>query len=179
MAGSIKGTGGMRSGSFRCFLTDDLTLHCNASTRGLALTSGRGPNKIQCERSSWPRFRKAQRVATATRHHDHLRLWRASISTTSSIWPAASVQECSRFCRGGAHYATRWSSLGELRARGFSIHSAHGCWGGQTIRAAVSTWARPIRRTHEESVDDLMRCVDWLAAAGGKCLVVHPGGLVR
>ncbi len=22
-----------------------------------------------------------------------------------------------------------------------------------------------------------MRCVDWLAAAGGKCLVVHPGGL--
>ena len=31
--------------------------------------------------------------------------------------------------------------------------------------------------THQESVDDLRLCVDWLAAAGGRCLVVHPGGL--
>jgi sugar phosphate isomerase/epimerase len=34
-----------------------------------------------------------------------------------------------------------------------------------------------VASTHLESVDDLKACIDWLAAAGGKYLVVHPGGL--
>jgi sugar phosphate isomerase/epimerase len=68
-----------------------------------------------------------------------------------------------------------------LRARvaeaGLAIHSAHGCWGGQTIRAGRVDLGHPDAETHRDSVDDLKRCVDWLAAAGGTCLVVHPGGL--
>ena len=77
-----------------------------------------------------------------------------------------------------------WSALpdpGEIArraaSRGFSIHSAHGAWGGQAIRARRVDLGSTDAVTHEESIDDLMRCVDWLAAAGGKCLVVHPGGL--
>ena len=77
-----------------------------------------------------------------------------------------------------------WSSLRDplelarrATARAFSIHRAHGCWGGQTIRAHRVDLGSPDPTTHEESVEDLLRCVDWLAAAGGKCLVVHPGGL--
>ena len=42
-----------------------------------------------------------------------------------------------------------------------------------------STSATPDPRTHAASVDDLKRCIDWLAEAGGTCLVVHPGGLSR
>jgi sugar phosphate isomerase/epimerase len=61
--------------------------------------------------------------------------------------------------------------------RGLSIHSAHGCWGGRTIRAARVDLGSIQASTHRESVDDLKRCVDWLDAAGGTCLVVHPGGL--
>lgn len=60
---------------------------------------------------------------------------------------------------------------------GLAIHSAHGCWGGQSIRAARVDLAflDPVR--HRESVEDLQCCVDWLHEAGGTCLVVHPGGL--
>jgi sugar phosphate isomerase/epimerase len=61
--------------------------------------------------------------------------------------------------------------------RGLSIHSAHGCWGGQAIKAYRVDLGSADRTTHRESLDDLKRCVDWLAAAGGTCLVVHPGGL--
>lgn len=60
---------------------------------------------------------------------------------------------------------------------GFSIHSAHGCWGGQTIRANRVDLGRPDSRIRQESLDDLRRCIDWLSEAGGTCLVVHPGGL--
>jgi sugar phosphate isomerase/epimerase len=77
-----------------------------------------------------------------------------------------------------------WSALPDpleiarrVADRGFSIHSAHGAWGGQTIRARRVDLGSTDPTTHEESVDDLRKCVDWLAAAGGKCLVVHPGGL--
>ena len=41
-----------------------------------------------------------------------------------------------------------------------------------------STWAARHGPTWLASVDDLKRCVDWLQAAGGSCLVVHPGGLI-
>ncbi len=61
--------------------------------------------------------------------------------------------------------------------RGLLIHSAHGCWGGQAIKAYRVDLGSVDRTTHRESVEDLKRCVDWLAAAGGTCLVVHPGGL--
>ncbi len=61
--------------------------------------------------------------------------------------------------------------------RGLSIHSAHGCWGGQTIRARRVDLGATEPSVLDESVDDLKRCVDWLQAAGGKHLVVHPGGL--
>jgi sugar phosphate isomerase/epimerase len=61
--------------------------------------------------------------------------------------------------------------------RGLSIHSAHGCWGGQTIRAERVDLGHPDSQVRQDSIDDLKRCLDWLAEAGGKCLVVHPGGL--
>jgi sugar phosphate isomerase/epimerase len=60
---------------------------------------------------------------------------------------------------------------------GLTLHSAHGCWGGQSIRADRVDLGSPDSATHRASVDDLKTCVDWLDAAGGTCLVVHPGGL--
>ncbi len=60
---------------------------------------------------------------------------------------------------------------------GLAIHSAHGCWGGQSILAPRVDLGDLNPRTHSASVDDLKRCIDWLSAAGGTCLVVHPGGL--
>ena len=61
--------------------------------------------------------------------------------------------------------------------RGLAIHSAHGCWGGQAISAEWVDLGHLEPAGHRQSVDDLKRCVDWLAAAGGTYLVVHPGGL--
>jgi sugar phosphate isomerase/epimerase len=70
---------------------------------------------------------------------------------------------------------------GVLRSRvadaGLRVHSAHGCWGGQSIRADRVDLGQTDPLVHSASVDDLKRCIDWLAAAGGRCLVVHPGGL--
>ena len=91
-----------------------------------------------------------------------------------ALWIGASVLEI----------LPEWSCLpdpGLVRRqsadRGLSIHSAHGCWGGRTIRARrVDLGARDVA-THRESIDDLKSCVEWLAEAGGKHLVVHPGGL--
>jgi len=65
----------------------------------------------------------------------------------------------------------------EAADRGLVIHSAHGCWGGRTIRALRVDLGTTDPEAHRQSVDDLRRCVDWLAEAGGTCLVVHPGGL--
>jgi sugar phosphate isomerase/epimerase len=64
-----------------------------------------------------------------------------------------------------------------VAARGMLIHSAHACWGSRTIRAARVDLGAVDVATHRESVDDLKRCADWLDQAGGRCLVVHPGGL--
>jgi sugar phosphate isomerase/epimerase len=61
--------------------------------------------------------------------------------------------------------------------RGLRIHSAHGCWGGQSIRAERVDLGHPEPAAFRDSLDDLRRCLDWLAAAGGRFLVVHPGGL--
>ena len=65
----------------------------------------------------------------------------------------------------------------QVAAAGLAIHSAHGCWGGQTIRAERVDLGLPDQEPRRESVEDLERCIDWLAEAGGTCLVVHPGGL--
>jgi len=68
-----------------------------------------------------------------------------------------------------------------IRARaaefGLGIHSAHGSWGGQSIRAARVDLGSTNPAVHRDSIDDLKRCLDWLGEAGGTCLVVHPGGL--
>lgn len=60
---------------------------------------------------------------------------------------------------------------------GFSVHSAHGCWGSQAIEAKRVDLGSLDPETSRASLSDLRRCVDWLADAGGRCLVVHPGGL--
>jgi sugar phosphate isomerase/epimerase len=77
-----------------------------------------------------------------------------------------------------------WRALpdpGQLHRRvaeaGLAIHSAHGCWGGQAIRALRVDLGALGAAAHRAAVDDLKQCVDWLATAGGTCLVVHPGGL--
>jgi sugar phosphate isomerase/epimerase len=64
-----------------------------------------------------------------------------------------------------------------VAARGLAIHSAHGCWGGQSIRAPRVDLGATEPQIHRASVEDLKRCVDWLHEVGGTCLVVHPGGL--
>ncbi len=61
--------------------------------------------------------------------------------------------------------------------RGLAIHSAHGSWGGTSTRARRVDLGTTDPSIHQESIDDLKRCVDWLEEAGGNCLVVHPGGL--
>jgi sugar phosphate isomerase/epimerase len=65
----------------------------------------------------------------------------------------------------------------QVAEAGLAIHSAHGCWGGQAIRAWRVDLGALSAPAHRAAVDDLKQCVDWLAAAGGTCLVVHPGGL--
>jgi sugar phosphate isomerase/epimerase len=60
---------------------------------------------------------------------------------------------------------------------GLTIHSAHGCWGGTSIRAPRVDLGDPEPAGRRASRDDLRVCIDWLAAAGGTYLVVHPGGL--
>lgn len=77
-----------------------------------------------------------------------------------------------------------WAALPDpraLRARAadaaLAIHSAHGCWGGQTIRAPRVDLGQTDPAGHRAGLDDLRRCLDWLGAAGGTYLVVHPGGL--
>ena len=65
----------------------------------------------------------------------------------------------------------------EVEDAGFSIHSAHGCWGGQAIDARRVDLGNTHEETRRRSVDDIRRCIDWLSDAGGRHLVVHPGGL--
>lgn len=61
--------------------------------------------------------------------------------------------------------------------RGIRVHSTHGCWGGQTIKAQRVDLGAADPATHRGSIDDLKRCIDWLEEVGGTCLVIHPGGL--
>ncbi len=77
-----------------------------------------------------------------------------------------------------------WKSLpnpttlkGRVDDRGLTIHSAHGSWGGQSIAAPRVDLASLNRETRLASIDDIRRCVEWTRQAGGRYLVVHPGGL--
>ncbi len=65
----------------------------------------------------------------------------------------------------------------EVEDAGFRIHSAHGSWGGHSIRAGRVDLASPNSEIGTSSLDDLKLCADWLGRAGGSCLVIHPGGL--
>jgi sugar phosphate isomerase/epimerase len=65
----------------------------------------------------------------------------------------------------------------QVEDRGLTVHSAHGCWGGQSIEARRADLGSPDAETRHASVDDIRRCVDWTHRAGGRHLVVHPGGL--
>jgi sugar phosphate isomerase/epimerase len=60
---------------------------------------------------------------------------------------------------------------------GLRVHSAHGSWGGQSIAAARVDLGSLNHETWLASVDDIRRCLDWTRLAGGRHLVVHPGGL--
>lgn len=66
---------------------------------------------------------------------------------------------------------------GELADSGFQIRSAHGCWGGQSIKAARVDLGSLDSQIHSASIDDIKRCIEWLKEAGGTHLVIHPGGL--
>jgi sugar phosphate isomerase/epimerase len=61
--------------------------------------------------------------------------------------------------------------------QGLAVHSVHGCWGGQSIEAPRVDLGSPDPATRAASVADIRRCLDWTATAGGRVLVVHPGGL--
>ncbi len=61
--------------------------------------------------------------------------------------------------------------------RGLTVHSVHGCWGRESIRADRVDLGSLDPAVHRDSIDDLKRCVDWAATAGARVLVVHPGGL--
>jgi sugar phosphate isomerase/epimerase len=58
-----------------------------------------------------------------------------------------------------------------------TIHSVHGCWGGQAINAYRVDLADPDRANRLAALDDQRRSLDWLDVVGGRCVVVHPGGL--
>ena len=65
----------------------------------------------------------------------------------------------------------------EVNNAGLAIHSAHGSWGGQAIQATSVDLGSTDLRRQAASIDDVKRCIDWLAEAGGACLIIHPGGL--
>ena len=58
-----------------------------------------------------------------------------------------------------------------------TIHSVHGCWGGQTIGAPQVDLGSLDPTVREASVAEIGACLRWTRAAGGSFLVVHPGGL--
>ena len=63
-----------------------------------------------------------------------------------------------------------------IRNEGFRVHSVHGCWGSRTIEADRVDLASTNPKVRAGSLADLTRCIEWVAAAGGTFLVVHPGG---
>lgn len=78
----------------------------------------------------------------------------------------------------------RWNDLpdpAEIRHQvadsGLQLWSVHGPWGGQSINATKVDLSDLNHSYRLDSVDDVLRALDWSAALGAQVLVVHPGGL--
>jgi sugar phosphate isomerase/epimerase len=78
----------------------------------------------------------------------------------------------------------RWATapgpqaIGRLvRDFGLDVWSAHGPWGNETWSDGRVDLASLDGEMRRRSVTDVRRAIEWLAATGGRCLVVHPGVL--
>jgi sugar phosphate isomerase/epimerase len=78
----------------------------------------------------------------------------------------------------------RWATAPEpavigrqVRDAGLEVWSAHGPWGAETWTEGRVDLASTNSEMRRRSVTDVRRAIEWLAAAGGRCLVVHPGVL--
>jgi sugar phosphate isomerase/epimerase len=65
----------------------------------------------------------------------------------------------------------------QVRDAGLCVWSTHGPWGNETWTAGRVDLGSPEPSMRRDSVRDVRRAMEWLAAAGGRCLVVHPGVL--
>jgi sugar phosphate isomerase/epimerase len=65
----------------------------------------------------------------------------------------------------------------QARDTGLEVWSAHGPWGNESWSNSRVDLASADGATRRNAVSDVRRAIEWLAAAGGRCLVVHPGVL--
>lgn len=65
----------------------------------------------------------------------------------------------------------------QVRDAGLEVGSAHGPWGNETWSNCRVDLASPELAIRRQSVAEVLRAVEWLSAAGGQYLVVHPGVL--
>jgi sugar phosphate isomerase/epimerase len=65
----------------------------------------------------------------------------------------------------------------QIRDAGLEVWSAHGPWGNETWSEGRVDLAATIESQRQRAVADVQRAIDWLADAGGRCLVLHPGVL--
>lgn len=78
----------------------------------------------------------------------------------------------------------QWHSLPDpaqvretIEHSGLKLWSVHGPWGGQAIKATRVDLADLNESLRQDSIDDLLRALDWSASVGAQVVVVHPGGL--
>jgi sugar phosphate isomerase/epimerase len=78
----------------------------------------------------------------------------------------------------------RWSNPPEaaavarqIREAGLAVWSAHGPWGNEAWVARRVDLGSLDVELRQDSIADVRRAIRWLAEAGGRCLVVHPGVL--
>ena len=64
-----------------------------------------------------------------------------------------------------------------VRDAGLQVWSAHGPWGNETWSDDRVDLGSPDSAMRRNSVRDVRRSIEWLADAGGRCLVAHPGVL--
>jgi sugar phosphate isomerase/epimerase len=65
----------------------------------------------------------------------------------------------------------------QVRDAGWAVWSAHGPWGNETWGHGRVDLGSPDSLLRRDSIGDVRRAIEWLAEAGGRCLVVHPGVL--
>ncbi len=87
---------------------------------------------------------------------------------------------------GGTHVELypKWANNPDARAirrqvadASLEVWSAHGPWGVETWSGGRVDLATPDDDERRDAVSDIRQAIEWLAAAGGRCLVVHPGVL--